>query len=119
MKRAIAVFTVLFILGSISTSFILIGEGRRQAVVLYNKGFVAGERVGFDNGFIACHNNLGMWWRDSAVRFNEFIKKYGSIHNTPWNELTIEEKAIIAMYGGSGSKLENNEIQEFKERYAK
>jgi len=43
---------------------------------------------------------------------------YDTIHDTPWNEFTIEEKAAIAMYGGSGSKLSKEEIKEFEGKYA-
>lgn len=44
---------------------------------------------------------------------------YDNPHNTPWSEFTIEEKATIAMYGGSGSKLEPEEIDEWAGKYGK
>jgi len=52
------------------------------------------------------------------IRQKSFVLGYDNVHNTPWNEFTIEEKVVIAMYGGSGSKLSKEEIEEFKRKYA-
>lgn len=86
-------------------------------VEVHDKGVEAGKRTGFDKGYIACYNGLGMNWLGSHNRFMEFTKKYGNLHNTPWNELMIEEKFTIAMYGGSGSKLEPEEVEEWASKY--
>ena len=71
----------------------------------YDNGLQAGERIGFDKGFSTCYNELGIHWLASYNRFFIFAQEYGNIYNTPWAKFTDEEKIVIAMYGGSGSKL--------------
>lgn len=86
---------------------------------VYDKGFEAGEIEGFDDGYANCWSGLAMNWLGSYGRFVGFTKRYGSIHETPWNEFVIEEKVTIAMYGGSGSKLEKAEVAEWAAKYGR
>ena len=92
------------------------GENIR-AERMYDKGFTAGKSDGFQEGYKSCWVTTGMSWIDPHQRFLGFSEEYGNIHNTPWDKFALEEKVVIAMYGGSGSKLNENEIKEFEERY--
>jgi len=95
----------------------IIQKARVEWNEIYDRGIMAGERTGFNEGYAMCWNGLGMNWIGSRDRFQEFSKEYGNIHNTPWNSFSIEEKVTIAMYGGSGSKLEQEEIEEWASKY--
>lgn len=99
----------------------IIKEAYRQAEAhwheVYSEGLDAGERMGFDKGYLSCWNGAGMNWLGSYNRFLEFSKEYGNIHNTPWDKFAIDEKAVIAMYGGSGSTLSVEELTEFIAKY--
>lgn len=86
---------------------------------IYDRGFKAGEEEGFKKGWAQSWDELGMHWIGSYSRFIGFVKEYGSIHNTLWSKFTIEEKVTIAMYGGSGSKLELEEIEEWSKKYGR
>jgi len=94
-----------------------ISFGQFQATKIYDNGLVAGKVMGFQEGYKVCWVQMGMQWIDSHQRFLGFTNQYGNIHNTPWDKFTIEEKTVIAMYGGSGSKLNENEIKEFEAKY--
>ncbi len=95
----------------------IIEETIYQSGKIYDDGFDAGEQQGFQEGYATCYQGLGMNWLGHYKRFMDFQQEYGSIHNTPWAEFTIEEKVTIAMYGGSGSKLEPEEIEEWVGKY--
>ena len=95
----------------------IIKEATTTYQEIYDGGFHAGLQEGFQVGYQHCWNGVGLKWFGSYERFGKFAQEYGSIHNTPWKEFTIEEKATIAMYGGSGSKLEQDEINEWVNKY--
>lgn len=97
----------------------IIEETVNQGNALYDKGFESGERRGFEEGYLNCYQGLGLQWLGSAQRFLGFQKEYGNLHNTPWEKFTIEEKVVIAMYGGSGSKLEPEEVTEWSKKYGR
>lgn len=42
---------------------------------------------------------------------------YPSVHDTPWNEFTIQEKMFLCAYGSPGNSLSDEEIGEIKEVY--
>lgn len=86
---------------------------------IYDRGFKAGEKEGFTKGWSQSWRELGMHWIGSYSRFLAFVEENGSIHNTLWSKFTIEEKVVIAMYGGSGSKLEPEEIEEWSDKYGR
>ena len=117
MKAVLASFCIVLITGC-AVCFLL-NSGQIIARNHYDRGFQAGGRVGFEKGYIDCYNSLGMHWLGSYDRFREFSAEYGNLHNTPWGLLTIEEKVTIAMYGGSGSKLEPEEIEEWAGKYGR
>lgn len=96
-----------------------LAKGDVTSLMLYDKGFEAGEREGFGKGYLSCYNGFGMNWIGSYNRFIELSQKYGSIHDTPWDEFVLEEKAVICMYGGSGSKMNHREIQEWVDKYSR
>ncbi len=117
MKPHIVVVLVLlfaFVIGAIFTAV-----GTEKAKRLYDKGHTVGEKLGFERGYVTCYNVLGLNWLGSRERFAGFAREYGSLHNTPWEKFTVEEKVVIAMYGGSGSKLEPEEIAEWARKYGR
>jgi len=115
MKANLAIVCVVLTIGVVVCC--LLNSGQILARQHHDRGFKAGECIGFDKGYRECWNSLGMRWLGSHNRFLAFTKKYGMIHETPWQEFTIEEKVTIAMYGGSGSKLELEEIEEWANKY--
>ena len=86
-------------------------------ITINDAGYEEGEYKGNNDGFVNCYETLGMHWLGSRERFLGFQNEYGNIHNTPWDKFTIEEKCVIAMYGGSGSKLKGEELREFAGKY--
>jgi len=44
-------------------------------------------------------------------------KNYGSLHETPWSEFTIEEKMYLCAFGSSGNKFSQDDMGEIKEKY--
>jgi len=95
-------------------------KGDKESVILYNKGFEAGNARGFQEGYRVYFTSFPtMHWVELNNNFVDKIEKHGSIHNTPWNEFNLQEKVFIAMFGGSGSKLNEEEIKEFVNLYAK
>lgn len=95
----------------------IVAESITQMQATYDNGMDAGKRIGREEGQASMWDSLGMHWLGSRQRFVGFMKEYGSIHNTPWNKFKVEEKFVIAIYGGSGSKLDVNEFQEAMLKY--
>ncbi len=114
MKFLIGLFCILLMIAFVSG---VMTSGIKLNREMYDKGFKAGERQGYEAGYLNCYQGLGLQWLGSAQRFLGFQREYGSLHATPWEKFTIEEKFTIAMYGGSGSKLELEEIAEWAEKY--
>jgi len=108
---------ILKIIVVITLAILIAYSGGQLCNAMYWQGYKLGETEAFNMGYQICWNSFGMHWLGSRERFLGFQKEYGNIHNTPWDKFTIEEKCVIAMYGGSGSKLKGEELREFAGKY--
>ena len=76
-------------------------------------GYIMGNDVGYKNG---CNDTL-FSGKFILSQWTKHTDRHGSIHNTPWNELSIQEKMYLCAYGSSGNKLSKQDLKEITEKY--
>jgi hypothetical protein len=75
----------------------------------YDKGYDAGHRHGYNDAWI----NFSM----QEARWNAYKTKYGSIHDTPWEEFDIREKMFLVAYGSSGNRFSDKDLDEIEKKF--
>jgi len=101
------ILTVVFIMGGI--------------VIGWFAGYEQGEQKGYR--YAAADTDLAHCWLLAWSDISEKGREYGGVRNVPWDEWEIRDKLWLIAYGGSNSKMDKADIEEFvqvvNERYLK
>lgn len=107
MKRIIITLAVVLLYSftaSAEKTETVIGEWQE----VYDAGYSAGHRHGYNDAY----NNYIVIGAPNRG-FNQLIKEYGSIHDTPWNRFTRRQKVYLCIYGSPGNKLSEENLEWF------
>ena len=89
------------------------GEGRSNGREF---GYSTGYKNGFDEGREVPKITIkgySVWGEIQA----KYCSKYGTIHDTPWEEFNIREKMFLCAYGSPGNKLSAEDGLEILDEY--
>lgn len=78
---------------------------------------VAGFCVGSVEGYKAGERSIFNAYGNGQAHLTNLSIVYNSLHNTPWQVLTIQDKMFLCAYGSSGNKLNKQDLAEITKRY--
>jgi len=107
-------FTVLII--NIIILLIVVGVCMKLMDIMVDRAWNKGREEGVGVGYNRC---LQDYAGPISIQTNiQFVgQRYGSIHNTPWDQWTIQQKMYLCAFGSSGNKFNDRDMQKIKEKY--
>lgn len=96
----------------VAWTFVSVQLGRMTG---YSQGSYEGEQEGFKEGYT--HFMSSMIWQVNPERHQKFVKEYGSIKLTPWDEFIIEEKMLLCVFGSPGNRLDCKDMKDMQSQY--